>query len=141
MDITKNLFYWFRGPSRKGVDTRQLENNLTKSLVTVLEHCDRRVVLRSVLKKLELKPSDDVSFSLQKKPPFANATGTRLVLAITGGKLDIMEQKVKVWDGRPDAWICAPRWTVLIESKIGVGIRASQLNAHAKAAGWTPGGY
>ena len=141
MDITKNLFYWFRGPLREGTATRQLENNLTKSLISILEHCDKKVVLRSLLNKLGLKPSADVSFSLQKKPTLADAAGNRVVLAITGGEPDITEQKVKLWDGRPDAWICGPRWTILIESKIGARINSSQLHAHAKAAGWPTGSY
>ena len=141
MDITKNIFYWFRGPSSDGAAARQLENNLTKSLLSVLEHCDRTVVLRAFLKAMGLRSSRNVVFSLQRKPTIADTTSTRIVLGISGGAPEMIASGASDSDGRPDAWLCGPNWTILVESKIGPKLRESQLAAHARAAGWEPGSY
>lgn len=142
-DVTRNMFYWFRGPSPGGTPAaqRQLENNLTKSLITVLEHCDRSVVLRAFLQKLGLSVARDVVFSLQRKPAIATATRKRIVLAITGGDADPEPKPSRTEEGRPDAWICSGGWTILIESKIGARVTKGQLAAHARAAGWPPRTY
>ncbi len=143
MDITRNLFYWFRGPSGGGdpASCRQLENNLTKSFISILEQCDRQLVLGGLLKKLGLRPSKDVVFSLQRKPPLAGATKRNIVLAITGGEGEQTAGRRRINAGRPDGWICGSNWTILIESKIGAKITKSQLDAHARAAGWRRGSY
>ena len=54
-DFTRNLFYFFRGPSSddNSVRDRQLENNLTKSLIVVLEHTDKDF-LQALAEKLGL---------------------------------------------------------------------------------------
>ena len=142
LDVTKNIFYWFRGPSGHGSHSqRQLENNLTKSLVNVLEYCDRRVVLRAFLTRLGLRAPKEVAFSLQRRPALASMATRRIVLGITGGEADITDSPTATELGRPDAWICANGWTVLVESKIGPKIKEAQLRAHAKAAGWAKGTY
>ena len=138
LDITRNLFYWFRGPDGDGTAARQLENNLTKSLVSLLEHCDRKVVLGSFLRKLGLSSSDEIGFSLQRRPPMARTSGRRLILGITGGPADLVDGEA-LHDGRPDAWIFGPSWTVLVESKLGDRLTAAQLHAHARSAGWVRG--
>ncbi len=141
-DVTRNIFYWFRGPSGDGqVARRQLENNLTKSLITVLEHCDRKAVLAALLKKLKLRPSGDVAFSLQRRPVLAGTARNRVVLGVTGGETELAETSLKVEAGRPDAWIFADTWTILVEGKVGPRITSGQIKAHAKAVGWIPGSY
>ena len=142
-DITRNIFYWFRGPT-PGADpaaNRQLENNLTKALISVLEHSDRQLILGSFLRKLGLRPCRDIVFSLQRRPLLAGTAKHRLVLAITGGETEAVSKRSKTEAGRPDAWICSRDWTILIESKIGSKVTTGQLRKHAKAAGWPRGTY
>ena len=65
-DFTRNLFYFFRGPSSDDdpAHDRQLENNLTKSLIVVLEHADS-VFLQAFAQRLGLAPPDELPrFSL-----------------------------------------------------------------------------
>ena len=142
-DITKNLFWWFRGPSDKGGigAHRQLENNLTKSLVSVLDHCNRGVVLRAFLKTLGLALSKNVVFSLQRRPFLAGASKKRIVLGITVGPAELVEKDGGAEAGRPDAWVCGGNWTVLIENKIGSKLSTAQLASHAIAAGWAKGTF
>ena len=137
-DITRNIFYWFRGPSFEGAPAphRQLENNLTKSLVNVLEHCDRQLVLKPFLNRLGLQICQDVVFSLQRRPALAGKTKKRIVLGIVGGEGEAIPGESTTEKGRPDAWICGSGWTVLIESKIGPKIPKRQLDDHARAVGW-----
>ncbi len=142
-DITRNMFYWFRGP-RSGKDLlshRQLENNVTKSFITVLERCDREVLLKVFLKRLGLQLSKDVIFTLQRKPVLAGATRQRVVVGFTGGPAQAIPSRSRAEAGRPDAWICGSTWTVLVESKIGAKITLGQLHSHARAAGWQRGSY
>jgi hypothetical protein len=63
-DFTRNLFYFFRGPSSDDdpAHERQLENNLTKSLIVVLEHADREF-LQAFAQRLGLAPPDGRSGS------------------------------------------------------------------------------
>lgn len=142
-DITRNIFYWFRGPAAGGDagTHRQLENNLTKSLMTVLEHCDRQVVLKAFLGRLGLQLDHDVVFSLQRKPHAATTTRKRVLVGITGGDAELIEGQREADAGRPDAWICGRHWTVLIEGKIGAKLPEKELRGHARAAGWAPGTY
>jgi len=142
-DITRNMFYWFRGPAvgKAPASHRQLENNLTKSLITVLEHCDRDVVLKAFLRLLGLARCQDLVFSLQRKPLLTSTSGKRVVLGITGDDAELAPSSHETEDGRPDAWICGSGWTVLIESKVGRKITRRQLKAHARSAGWPRGSY
>ena len=138
VDITRNLFYSFRGSSitSQAAPLAQLENNLTKSLLTVLERCSRRVFLKAFLDDLGLPFAENVFFSLQRGQPLAASAKRRIVLSITGDSPDIEKRRTARHKGRPDAWICSGGWAVLVESKIGKKLSLSQLESHAKAAGW-----
>ena len=144
MDITRNLFYFFRGPSAGGDQARirQLENNLTKSLIVVLEHADREVYLGAFASLLGLRPvGKNIRFSLQRRPICALTAPKRLVVGITGGDMTLAEGHRTQKKGRPDAWILTDSWTVLIESKLGSKIDEDQLRDHARSAGWEQGSY
>lgn len=143
-DITRNLFYWFRGgldAKDKATERAQLENNVTKGLVCVLEHCDRQAVLGAFLREIGLPSRQDVGFSLQRRPSVADTVTKRVLVAITGGEAEVAQRRRSTRAGRPDAWIFSGRWAALVESKIGRKLSRGQLQAHAKAAGWAPGSY
>ena len=100
-DFTRNLFYFFRGPSSDDdpEHVRQLENNLTKSLIVVLEHADS-VFLQALARRLGLAPPDESPrFSLQRKPVGVQTTPKRIVLGITGGIPEYVESH-----GAADEW-------------------------------------
>lgn len=143
-DFTRNLFYFFRGPSSGGdsVRDRQLENNLTKSLIVVLEHADNDAFLHAFLQELGLAPPDgSPRFSLQRKPVGVHTAPKRVVLGITGGIPSLIEGLGVADAGRPDAWILSDQWAILVESKLGPRIADDQLHRHAASAGWTPDSY
>jgi hypothetical protein len=143
-DFTRNLFYFFRGPSSddSSVRDRQLENNLTKSLIVVLEHADNDAFRQAFVRKLGLAPSDgSLRFSLQRKPIGAKTTAERVVLGITGGTPERIDSRGAADGGRPDAWILTDQWAVLVESKLGRRIADDQLRRHADSAGWAPDSY
>jgi len=143
MDITRNLFYSFRGPTYEDdlYSHRQLENNVTKGLITVLDKCKREVVLKPFLKLLDLKLSGDVVFSLQRRPIMAKWPRRRIVLAIAGGQELSRDRAPTTIRGRPDAWIYSEHWAILVESKIGKRVHERQLHSHANQAGWEQGSY
>ena len=98
-DFTRNLFYFFRGPTSddSAMRDRQLENNLTKSLIVVLEHADN-VFLQAFARQLDLAPPDgSLRFSLQRRPVGAHRQPNRVVLGITGGRRQPVES-----DDEPD---------------------------------------
>gem|GEM_PF-3302209 len=142
IDVTQNLFYWFKGPGNDEFSRRQLENNLTKAFISVLDHTDRKLALRPFLRKLGLPFCESVQFSLQRKPLIASkANARRIILGITGGEAEQLPGRSKTKAGRPDAWICGGSWTIIVESKVGQKITKAQLDGHAKAAGWKKGSY
>ena len=129
-DFTRNLFYFFRGPSSEDDSGRdkQLENNLTKSLIVVLEHADDSFI-QALARRLDLAmPNAPVRFSLQRRPVgVKTAYERRVVLGITGGVPEHRESHGVAERGRPDAWILTERWAVLVESKLGSELREDQL--------------
>ena len=142
-DFTRNLFYFFRGPSAEDdpEHARQLENNLTKSLIVVLEHADR-AFLQAFAERLGLElPNGEPRFSLQRRPVGVQTTPKRFVVGITDGMPEHMESRSAAEGGRPDAWILTDKWTILVESKLGSQIDEDQLQRHADSAGWTRGSY
>lgn len=142
-DFTRNLFYFFRGPSSDDdpAHDRQLENNLTKSLIVVLEHADR-VFLQAFAQRLGLAPPDESPrFSLQRKPVGVQMPPIRLVVGITGGVPRYVESHGDTDSGRPDAWILTDKWAILVESKLGCKIDKDQLHCHARSAGWLRDSY
>ncbi|MCX7345177.1 MAG: hypothetical protein NTU78_05465, partial [Alphaproteobacteria bacterium] len=121
---------------------RQLENNLTKSLLTILENADRGLFLKMFLKRFAKVPfCREVGFSLQRCPALADNSIRRRVVAITGRPADLVKGDGRKALGIPDAWIWSAGWTVLVESKIGATLSQDQLEAHARRAGWRPKTY
>src|SRR5436309_4487436 len=118
-DISRNLFFSFRGPNA-GDDRardRQLEDNLTKSLIALLEHADRDIYFRAFARLLGLTPAgEDVGFPLQRHPVGAMMVSRRLIVGITGGTPTVADGHDGTERGRPDAWILTDRRAILIES-------------------------
>ncbi len=101
----RNIFVYFRGASvnQTQVD-RQLEDNITKSLINLFEHSDKNLI-KDFLKNIGIIISpDNVIFDIQ----VANS------------------------ESRPDALIRANECDIYIESKYGAPFDGDQLQNHIK---------
>ena len=141
-DFHNNIFYYYRGAKQHGQkQEQQLEDNTTKALTNMLQHCDP-VVATEFLKSLEISVANDstIEFELQK-PTIGHEKihyrTQRLLLAIVGtpqpGNASIYTQLVGPFEGdsRPDAWIYGEDFVVLLESKVGdSALELNQMRCH-----------
>jgi uncharacterized protein YggL (DUF469 family) len=99
----RNIFMYYRGASVDETQAdRQLEDNITKSLINLFEHSDKNL-LKDFLKSIGVIISpDDVVFDLQVALPFS----------------------------RPDALIRTNECDIYIESKFGASFDCDQLQNH-----------
>lgn len=143
----RNLFFSYRGalPSivnRDLVRERQLEDNATKALINVLEHCDRKKVLAEFLAKVVdvggRLHGEAVQFALQRVDVRRPDIPKKIVLVIA--PTETLNWKVSggQLSGRPDAWIWEEgEFAILLETKVIGSASKAQLNRHiASAAGW-----
>jgi hypothetical protein len=143
----KNLFVFYRGATPKDQASfalleRQLEDNVTKALVYVLEHTDRERVLVPFLKELvgidAHFDSDTVQFALQRVDIARPSIPRRIALTVaptaqlSEGAVDAHET------GRPDAWIWSDgTFAVLVEAKVRGSANRAQIRRHVEGAeGW-----
>ncbi len=140
-DFHHNIFYYYRGTQRpnQGDHDRQLENNTTKALINVLEHC-APVVATKFLEWLGVVGTGCIEFELQRK-------------TISKGELKNKEQHlflgiVQLKDNNssvdqkkpgsapkdeasvPDAWIYGDDFVILIESKVEGDLIQAQVERH-----------
>lgn len=101
----RNIFVYFRGPSVNQMQVdRQLEDNITKSLINLFEHSDKSL-LKSFLKSIGIIISpENVIFDIQ----------------------------VANLESRPDALIRANECDIYIESKFNAPFDEVQLQNHKK---------
>jgi len=99
----RNIFMYYRGASVDETQAdRQLEDNITKSLINLFEHSDKNL-LKDFLKSIGIIISlDNVIFDLQVVLP----------------------------ESRPDALIRANECDIYIESKFGAPFDGCQLQSH-----------
>ena len=138
MDITQNLFWFFRGPKiADGRHVWQIENNMTKALVLLLKNTNHDVFLRAFLQDLGVpyRSGEKVNFALQRRPLLPDVT-KRVVLCIAGGDPEFWDSKDRDREGRPDALIWTERWAVLVEAKLGSAVDESQIRGHLRKFGW-----
>jgi hypothetical protein len=143
----KNLFFSYRGSRpRKGAQhaiDRQLEDNVTKALVYVLEHCSRRFVLAPFLQKVVgLRPPsgiDEVQFALQRVDIARPTIKRRIALGIAPDSRIDPHRSGLQQSGRPDAWIWADeRFAILVETKVRGAVSRHQIQRHIQGAeGWS----
>jgi len=140
-DFHNNIFYYYRGAKQHGQrQEQQLEDNTTKALINMLQHCDPAVAAE-YLKSLGITIANDntVEFELQK-PTIGHekihCRTQRLLLAIAGTQTrnaSICTKLVGPFEGdsRPDAWIYGKDFVVLLESKVGdSALELNQMRCH-----------
>jgi hypothetical protein len=118
----KNLFFSYRGARRETEETellveKQLEDNVTRALIYVLENCERDVVLAPFLRTVGLRKGtqlNEVQFLLQRVDIARPTVRQRIALAIAPDP-DIRASRQAPHDsGRPDAWIWADETFALL---------------------------
>tara|TARA_B100000315_G_scaffold219350_1_gene221225 strand:- start:466 stop:1686 length:1221 start_codon:yes stop_codon:yes gene_type:complete len=142
MDFHRNIFYYYRGPT-KGSDPHdwQLENNSTKALINVLENTGP-VVSDNFLRWLGTATrSRELFFELQKATIGEyriHSADQRLLLLITREIREWEDQKRTVATRSrsiPDAWIYNDELVVAVESKLGSNPDIDQMEAHRELLG------
>lgn len=153
MDPRRNIFFHYRGPVDSADEfprDRQLENNLTKTLVNLLDHTSNHAGRAAFLSVLEVHASaralarrfrgNKLELGLQSVPPDAEVAPRRAVLLITGPGTAVTSAEgrfSKERRGRPDAWVRArDGTTLLVEAKLGPKVSKQQIAAHLRAARW-----
>lgn len=108
-DPHKNIFYYYRGPSKSETEDiiydTQIEDNTTKVLINCLEYCDNSL-LKQFIDYFNLK------LKYSSKPQYL---------------LQVSKSK-----SRPDAQIKAVESSIYIESKVTAGINEKQIENHLK---------
>lgn len=143
----KNLFFSYRGarPGR-GADhaiDRQLEDNVTKALVYVLEHSQRKHVLAPFLRQIVgLRARTDlegVQFALQRVDIARPSIAPRIALGIAPVPGVDSRRGITRQSGRPDAWIWSDdSFAILVETKVRGAVSRQQLRRHIQGAeGWS----
>ncbi len=135
MSIYNNNFQYYRGQSRDKTDeapTRQLENNVTKAFLNVLEHADLSL-LQAFCGRFGLKaPSEQPEFRFQVGTGIQSGAETGVVLAIAKAST-VYEDAETGARTIADGAICSPEASIVIEIKIGNdSLYQSQLNGHQR---------
>ena len=140
LDPHRNVFYYY------GSGTR--ENNTTKALINVLEHCKREKVLKKFLELLGIAfegDLGDVKFEMQKRTIGYEAiskVSQRVLLGISpkgayeGFETSETDAEEKEPEAErfsiPDAWIWCDDFVILFENKVLSELDADQMRRHKK---------
>ena len=142
----KNLFFSYRGSRPNDLSDmlldKQLEDNVTKALIYVLENSDRERVLSPFLRiaaQLRTRvPLNEVQFALQRADIARPRLRERVALAIAPNPVIDSVKNGSRQAGRPDAWIWADeRFAILVETKVRGSASLDQMLRHVRGAeGW-----
>jgi hypothetical protein len=142
MDFHRNVFYYYRGPAREGsLIDRQLENNTTKALVNVLENCNPTLTIQFLHWLGVDTASRETHFELQSETigeRRIQRAKKKLLLGLVGGRSAENVPSVEAApeeSSLPDAWIYGDDFVILIESKLGPRLDASQKARHMRLLG------
>jgi len=137
MDFHRNVFYYYRGPAReRSLIDRQLENNTTKALVNVLENCSLTLTIQFLRWLGVDTASRQTHFELQSETigeRRIQRAKKKLLLGLVGGRSAENVPSVEAapeGSSLPDAWIYGDDFVILIESKLGPRLDASQKARH-----------
>lgn len=134
-DFHHNIFYYYRGASLSDTAReRQLEDNTTKALVNVIEHCDLNVS-KAFLDWLGIEVCDKPICELQRTNISCGSIkrkSIRILLGLIPSKASHSSNNTSPArsDSRPDAWIYGNDYVILIESKIVGGLDRHQIHRH-----------
>ncbi|MFA9556734.1 hypothetical protein ACERII_05490 [Evansella sp. AB-rgal1] len=135
MSIYKNIFHYYRGQTRKGSEESkllQVENNVTKAYINVLQHSSPILTMRFV-NWLGLKSNGDMEFEYMYQ--VSNELHRKTPQAAVIGIADTKELKNTSHDKKyniPDGAILSKSISILIETKIGLNsyLDINQIEGH-----------
>lgn len=138
--LHQNLFYYYRGGNLQDKEIqRQLENNVTKAFINVLEKSSLGVQKSLIERIVPINIPDDVdkiNYTLQE-----STIGSERIKRIKNRFLlgvspegNAPEKIVREYthSSIPDAWIWSKNFIVLFENKIQCELDETQLNEHNK---------
>jgi hypothetical protein len=136
--LHQNLFYYYRGGNRNDKDIQeQLENNVTKAFVNVLEKSSlnlQKKIIREIIHFPLSKNIDKINYTLQETTigeERIKKIRKRCILGISPeGVVDKNEGRKYLKSSKPDAWIWSNDFVILIENKIQGNLDEAQLKKH-----------
>ncbi len=141
-DPHTNIFHAYRGPaSSEDASERQLEDNLTRSLVITLNHVRESSARRALLDALHVPPlHQDRAFHCRLQvsaasPDWPEPSKRRLLVIHGGPVLTATESPGDAMTGRADAVIATGDFLLAIESKLEDQVQQSQLDRHRETLG------
>jgi hypothetical protein len=142
-DFHHNMFYFYSGAERSDFD-RQLENNTTKALINVLEHCAPAVTIK-FLGWLGVDATEPIKYELQRAKISTGKIEDKkqrfligLVASTSGevfGEQNKLDKTEAARECIPDAWIYGNDFVVLIESKITGSLNPEQTQNELQLLG------
>lgn len=140
MKLHQNLFYYYKGGNQSKKEVQeQLENNLTKAFINVLEKCELNVQKKIINDIVGFDISGDVykiNYTLQESSigeERIKRIRKRYILGISpDGNISVSGSRSNQQSSIPDAWIWSDNFVILIENKLRGDLDQIQLNNHKK---------
>jgi hypothetical protein len=136
MSIYQNIFHYYRGQTKnkdEGASILQIENNVTKALLNLLQHSSRRLT-ENLLEYLGIPfcKGNTYEYRYQVNGLLDKITKVAIVLGISESN-EIKRGKIKTYN-IPDGAIVSDEVSLLIENKIGYNsyLMKEQLEGHKR---------
>jgi hypothetical protein len=136
MSIYQNIFHYYRGQTKnkdEGASILQIENNVTKALLNLLQHSSRRLT-ENLLEYLGIPfcKGKAYEYRYQVNGLLDKITKVAIVLGISESN-EIKRGKIKTYN-IPDGAIVSEEVSLLIENKIGYNshLMKEQLEGHKR---------
>ncbi|AAS39788.1 TPA: hypothetical protein QCQ73_004349 [Bacillus cereus] len=128
-----NIFHYFRGGSREQKNDLQIENNVTKALINVLQHSSF-VLTKNLISFLGFQvQGSEYDYRVQISSQLSEVTKIGVILGIAESNHVIKNNQImNIKSGVPDAAILSKEISLLIEVKTGANsyLSYNQLNRH-----------
>jgi hypothetical protein len=140
MKLHQNLFYYYKGAHQSDKEIQeQLENNLTKAFINVIEKSDlntQKKIIENIIPIIISKDILKINYTLQEKTigeERINQIKKKFILGLSSDETINRNrmgtnQKCSI----PDAWIWTNDFVILIENKLQGTLDQTQLDCHRK---------
>ncbi|GAA0501720.1 hypothetical protein GCM10008986_31520 [Salinibacillus aidingensis] len=134
MSIYQNIFHYYRGQTKnssKKTQILQIENNVTKAFLNVLQHSSNELTTSFInMLDIDTNSINNYEYRYQVSSPLSKITTIGVVVGIAENK-EIRKGVPKEY-GIPDGAIISNNVSILIENKIGYNsfLDQKQLERH-----------